>query len=308
MKNLTFIIATALAVGTVFGGSVSGTVTYSGTETGMIVVGCIDEGNTTIDLMTLPATSLSVPGEYTITADTLMNDVNYWCIALMLVDMTPASGNPAGMHSSVVTLTDGSASGVDVTLAPSANIAGTITYGGDPGDLCINIYDAYNEFSGGVAELEETFCVGVADYTLFDIPSGPKKLEAFADINGNSTLDIGELSAFYDGPFGEMVVVGGGGLSESGMDINLGTDIIETVKPQDYAISVTPNPFNPSCKIDAPSYVDIFDMNGRLINTIEGGSYWNGTDVSGEAMPAGIYFAKTSFAGVSKSAILILAK
>ena len=54
--------------------------------------------------------------------------------------------------------------------------------------------------------------------------------------------------------------------------------------------------------------VDIFDMNGRSITTIDGGGVWNGTDNAGNAVPAGLYLARANFKGKSKTAVLVFAK
>ena len=308
MNFRTLILVALLAVGVIYAGSISGTVSYSGTETGMIVVACLEEGTSEIDLMSTPATTIDVPGAYTITGDTLVDGMNYWCMSLMLIGMSAESGNPAGIHPSVVNLIDGSATGVDITLATSGNIGGTITYSGDPLDICINVYDAYGDFTGDTIVLEETYYVGTADYSITDIPSGPKMIQAFADTNDNDIWDAGEPSAYYSGPFGEMVLIGGGGLFDDIVDITITTGIDESAKPNEMAIRVVPNPFNASCRIDAPGRVDIFDMNGHLVNSIEGGSVWNGTDEAGNHMPTGLYLARASLDGRSKTAVLVLAK
>ncbi|MCD6501557.1 hypothetical protein J7L01_03065, partial [bacterium] len=122
MNFRTLILVALLAVGVIYAGSISGTVSYSGTETGTIVVACLEEGTAEIDLMATPATTITEPGDYTITGDTLVEGMNYWCMSLMLIGMSAESGNPAGIHPSVVNLIDGSATGVDITLATSGNI------------------------------------------------------------------------------------------------------------------------------------------------------------------------------------------
>ncbi|HHS49568.1 MAG TPA: hypothetical protein ENN07_00410 [candidate division Zixibacteria bacterium] len=309
MKLFASIITMAFAASALFGGMVSGTVFYDGPETDITVAACVEEGTIEIDLMTIPAAMLTGgPGPYTINEDTLRDGVNYWCMSLMLIGMGVESGNPAGMHPNLVTLTDGSATGVDITLTTSATIGGTITYGGDPGDICINIWDAYNEFMGEEAVLEETFCVGTLNYTLHDIPSGPKKIQAFADLNGNGVLDDGEVSEFFMGPFGEMVIVGGGGFSDTGIDVILGTGVAEAHKPETFKMSVTPNPFNAVCRIDAPAEVEIFDIAGKRVATIPASGTWDGTDEAGNSMPTGVYLARTTFEGKTRSVMLIYAK
>jgi hypothetical protein len=72
-----------------------------------------------------------------------------------------------------------------------------------------------------------------------------------------------------------------------------------------------PNPFNPDTKIaySLPEAgrveITVFDIRGRILNTLldgvqPAGSHeirWNGTDSSGNAVPAGIYFYKMRVSG-----------
>jgi len=66
-----------------------------------------------------------------------------------------------------------------------------------------------------------------------------------------------------------------------------------------------PNPFNPSTLIvfslpaPAPTTLSVFDLSGRLVNTLLDGAllgqgpherHWNGTDSQGNSLPSGTYF------------------
>jgi len=83
-----------------------------------------------------------------------------------------------------------------------------------------------------------------------------------------------------------------------------------------------PNPFNPSTTIDfsVPSLSDVnisvYDINGRLVktlmnNTLTSGTYsvvWNGDDVNGNAVSAGIYMYSLTSDETSITNKMILVK
>ncbi len=74
-----------------------------------------------------------------------------------------------------------------------------------------------------------------------------------------------------------------------------------------------PNPFNPSTNITfsidktAKIQIKVFDVLGRELTTIADASFlpgqytlqWNGKDVSGDAMPSGVYYVRMIAAGIS---------
>ena len=82
-----------------------------------------------------------------------------------------------------------------------------------------------------------------------------------------------------------------------------------------------PNPFNPSTTIDIQTVFDgeflvnVYDISGRLINTLmnenlASGFYsikWNGQNYIGESMPTGIYFIQVeSGADLSVQKIMLI--
>ena len=310
MKRIAMLLSVLLLPAILLGGTVSGEVIYSGSASGIIAVACVEEGTTNLDLENLAATTIFAAGPYTIDNDTLVDGNNYWCMSLMIEGMAPSSGSPAGAYPEAVTLSGGTATGVDITLETSANIGGTIDYSGDPADLYVNIYDAYVSFmdSSAVDTVEMTVHVGSTDYMISDVPAGPKKVEAFADDNGNGELDAGEMSAMFEGPFGNYVIVGGGALAADSTNITLGTAVAEGSTPESFLLAASPNPFNAACRIESPSRVDIYDLAGHKVASVEGGSVWHGTDESGNTLPAGIYLARTSYKGVSRTKLLVFAK
>lgn len=118
-----------------------------------------------------------------------------------------------------------------------------------------------------------------------------------------------------DGMMGQFIVV-------DSSKVSIGDELITTI-PESISIdSVYPNPFNPGTTIkygiNNTGLVDIsiYDIGGRLINNLtnihqQAGQYsvkWNGTDMSGSSVPAGIYISKVSLGNESKSVKLMLLK
>ncbi len=76
-------------------------------------------------------------------------------------------------------------------------------------------------------------------------------------------------------------------------------EVAERDLPSEMAISVSPNPFNSRCIIRTPGYssaIDIFDLSGRVVNSLEcgvsGERLWDGRTANGAELPSGVYFAK----------------
>jgi hypothetical protein len=74
--------------------------------------------------------------------------------------------------------------------------------------------------------------------------------------------------------------------------------INEISKPDRAQISISPNPFNSSCRIDLPEgvdFVEIYDLSGKLVRTISPEfrtAIWDGADGVGNSMPSGLYFVR----------------
>ncbi len=313
MKTKTILIISMLLACYSFAGVVSGEVSYAGSETGLILVACLAEGDTAIVLEELTAlTSLSAPGPYEINDTSLVDGVNYYAVAFMGIGVPPipSSGSPAGVHPDPVVLSGDSATGADITLEAAADVAGVIHYTGDPSTIYINVWDVYAEFTDSIPVLESTHYIGDTLYMLNDLPSGPKRIQAFEDLDADGVLDPDESYAYAEGAFGSMIIVGGGGVSDSGVDIDLPATAVDekTATPGDFEIHVSPNPFNASCRIEAPGGIEILDMNGRLVRILDGSGIWDGTDESGENMPTGTYMARVSHNGLTKTTRVYLIK
>jgi len=318
MKRGFLLLLFSILASSSFGGSISGTVVYTGSMTGTILIAFLEVGATTFDPFSTPYTTRTTPGAYTVTNASLVDGVEYFGIAYMgtgtLFPM-PASGNPAGTTTSDVVLSGGVASGVIINLESEGGIGGVISYAGDIADVYLNVYDIFPEFLGGSAVLENVFYLGTYNYFVDHVPSGAKRVEAFADINGNGELDSGEPSAIYDGIYGNMVFVGGGGLVESGIDITIpGTGIIDKPLPHSAKIEAYPNPFNASCLISLsgitgePVSIGIFDISGKLIKNLgiqSGYAIWDGKDENGKSVPSGTYLVFSKKLGKSLQIILM---
>lgn len=77
----------------------------------------------------------------------------------------------------------------------------------------------------------------------------------------------------------------------------------QVVVPSSLALTVSPNPFRSSARIryrprgSNPVSLEVLDLNGRLIRTFAPGrrsARWDGTDVDGHQVQAGVYFIRLS--------------
>ncbi len=279
MKSLYVLLFLALSIGLCFAGQISGTITNATSVEGMVLVIAMLHAGIT-DLTSAPnemAFFPDFPYDYTITNDAIVSMNFYFPVAYMPRGIMPASGDPFGarLFPPVIPI-GGVATGVDLTLFSSGNIGGNITYSGSPDKLCINVYDYY---SYPTPRLESTHFVGRRNYLLEVIPSGPKQVQAFDDINGNRRFDEGEPNAFYEMPLvGIDIVLVTGNVSGSGINITIPLSDIdeeEFSKPSDFSMAAYPNPFNSAVRIEVGNgdlsveSVEIFDLSGRLVDIVE---------------------------------------
>jgi hypothetical protein len=219
----------------------------------------------------------------------------------------PASGNPAGMTPEPITLSGGIATGVIIDLTESGNVGGKITYSGDISEICVNIWDIFPEFLGGAAALEITENVGDTLYFIEDVPAGAKRIEAFADLNGNEILDSGEPFGTYASPLGDMAFVGGGSPTETGVDITItGSGVAEKL-PGKNSLNIYPNPFNSACAINFDGAISIFDIRGNLVRNLSG-KIWDGRNDKGQTLSSGLYLIVAKNAGKSLVKTVVFAK
>lgn len=272
MKWTTIVIAIVMIAQVAVGGSISGTITNATPEEGYVLaVAALHAGIT--DLASAPMTFAwgpEFPYDYTITNDAIVSMNFYFPIAYMPAGILPASGDPFGarLFPPVMPI-GGEAEDVDLTLFSSGNIGGDIDYDGNYGKVCINVYDYYSFLN---PSLESTHYIGDDEYFLEIIPSGPKQVQAFDDLNGNMVYDEGEPSGYYSMPLiGLDIVLVTGNVSSSGIDITISPAAVgENELPENFEINAYPNPFNSAVTIEAPAgaEIEIYDVAGRKVEEI----------------------------------------
>jgi len=123
-------------------------------------------------------------------------------------------------------------------------------------------------------------------------------------LSRDPTLDNEEIRTILRETATDVMTVGrdletGNGLVNA-YDALLYLGVEESDLPRKSALTVYPNPFNAECRIESPSEVDIFDVNGRLVREIPATTgntmTWNGLDEAGRELPSGVYLARTETA------------
>ena len=129
------------------------------------------------------------------------------------------------------------------------------------------------------------------------------------DVSYGRATDGGDLWTFYDSPTPGFA----NGTSAAEVELNL---------PKNFRLANRPNPFNAQTIIryQLPESglvrLHILDLKGRLIKTLiqgfqSNGDYsvaWDGLDMSGRNVSAGIYFVKLQQGSVSKTHKILLLK
>ncbi len=186
---------------------VSGTVSYSGIETGTIFVVWVTESNSWST-----AKSITLPGPGAYTNAEVGNNQSYWIKAFR--DANANNGRdtwePWGLYSTSSTLITGDASGIHITMADVPSIWGTINYTGTKtGDLHViavtasNSWDTTyqtvipwvqgqtNEFGGPV------YLTFPVSYSIVGVPTSNYWIRAFIDSDTNSAFTLGESAGQY---------------------------------------------------------------------------------------------------------------
>ena len=189
----------------------------------------------------------------------------------------------------------------------------------------VEITDATYELRYWIRSFDDTLGVFLDDYETWISPTGDTALASFTDMV-DSVEDAAsawhelviDLSAYE----GDTIRVAFRYVSQDDWMIMLDDVSIESRTPvaegrylvEDfYLVGNEPNPFNATTTIRANKSgfgtVDIFDMLGKQISTIEitdGSGVWNGTHSNGEAAPCGIYLYKLR--GSSRISRMVLLK
>ena len=297
-----------------FGGTISGELSYPGGGLGAYAVMVIDPATIasiamgdSIDFASLPIAPLFMPGEYSIDGD-FTDGMPYTVFGVKLEDMStirPQSGDPMGLYPEDVYTFGGSATDIDVELATEGPIGGHIDYAGDISVVKMNVYDV---MAGSLAVLEGVYPVGDSpDYSV-TVPSGFKRLEFFADLNGNDNWDRIELEpgTIYSGigadMWGPIVFAGGGDKFATGVDVFIPNTDVSEIKSnvEKFSIKCTPNPFNSTAviKFYAPenAVLTVSDISGKVIQQRKVSG--SGELKIGENLCAGAYLVSLCGKGV----------
>lgn len=186
---------------------VSGTVSYSGIETGPVFVVTVTESGS---WFIAKSAALSGPGAYT--NDEIGNNLSYWFKAFRDINSnnTREVVEPWGVYSANSTLITGDTIGINITLQDVPSISGTIDYGGyQTGDIHViavttpnswaTIYETIIPWVQGVDSLSgDVTCVTFqASYTILGMPASNCWIRAFIDSNTNGTYTRPEAAGQY---------------------------------------------------------------------------------------------------------------
>ncbi len=183
---------------------VSGSVNYSGIETGTIyAIAAWSTGSWSI----VNAISMPGPGPWT---NDVCNNHSYWFRAFRDVNAsyTRDSWEPWGEYGSGSTLITGETSGINITIGDQPSIWGSLSYMGTvSGDIhVIAVTDATSWSTTYVSSTpwmqegatgEIYFTDFPVAYSITDLPSSNYWIRAFVDANSNGTRDVSELIGQY---------------------------------------------------------------------------------------------------------------
>lgn len=183
---------------------VSGSVNYSGIETGTIyVIAAWSTGSWSI----VNAISMPGPGPWT---NDVCNNHSYWFRAFRDVNAsyTRDSWEPWGEYGSGSTLITGETFGINITIGDQPSIWGSLSYTGTvSGDIhVIAVTDAISwstTYGSSTPWMQEGatgeiyFTDFPVAYSITDLPSSNYWIRAFVDANSNGTRDVSELIGQY---------------------------------------------------------------------------------------------------------------
>ncbi len=298
---------TALAV-SAFGGVVTGSLIYpEGTEADTFLIIVASDFSSLDGAFMAPA---FYPFDWTMD-DALMegefsDTVEYFAFASKPSGgIIPTSGDPGGSYpESPFSTVGGNASGIDIPIAPSADVSGNVVYRHGYSQVYIMIYDLLQAYITGdtVLEIGPELVNEDGTFLIEDVPTGPKGIRAFEDLNMNGEIDDGEPNAWYDNYLMGVVIVGGGMTEEPELDLDA-FGMKDAPRPEKFAMSVFPNPFNSRVRLAwtmaRTDFVEItaWDMSGRKVATLHSGSLadgshfteWDAEGDNGEPIATGTY-------------------
>lgn len=284
----------------IWGGAIRGNVIYQGT--GVYAVLAINPDappdsheNAPMDTITeINPSNTSRP--YEIIGD-FHDTIPYTVVGILIPWREPRSGDPAGIYPYDVYTIGGVAENIDITLATSGRMGGHITYEGDISDIKINVYDLYQE----PPVLENTYPVSSADYLIPNIPSGPKAVEAFADINGNDRWDEDEPIDYFEGPMEGAIFIGGGDRFATGVDFGVPFSNVSEQRETHSALWLENGKI--CFDVQSTGTVEVYDIAGRNLSSQQicgRGSIDIGT------APSGIYLVRTNISGKINTKVMMV--
>ncbi|HMI32153.1 MAG TPA: PKD domain-containing protein, partial [Candidatus Limnocylindrales bacterium] len=242
----------------------------------------------------------------------------------------------AGPYTVTLTVTDtGGLSDADVTTANITNevparvfTSGSVRLASGKPKQCFQIEPIGGDYSNSDVVLASI----VATYNGTTVPSNPDKTVINSDKDGNGIQEIqacftkANLRILFAGlPSGHNQVtihISGTLINGSAFGGDVSLDVVSNGNFTASMSSVSPNPLNPVSKLyfatskPGTVTVDMFDIQGRLVRTIQGPTYMaagsheltiDGRGQSGEKLASGIYFVRGVTAeGIFKNTITIL--
>ncbi|HMP00467.1 MAG TPA: thrombospondin type 3 repeat-containing protein [Kiritimatiellia bacterium] len=186
---------------------VSGTISYSGTETGTIFMLTVTDSNSWSIAKSI---TLPTPGAYT--NSEVGNHQSYWFKAFRDVNgnSTRDSWEPWGMYSGSSTLVTGDISGINITLTDVPSVFGNIAYSGSStGNLHVLVTSSLGDWTsthevvipweqGSTNEFgDPLFLSFPTGYMIAGMPASNYWIRAFMDSNYDGTYNLGEPAGQY---------------------------------------------------------------------------------------------------------------
>jgi hypothetical protein len=267
-------------------GSISGTISYSGSQTNPIYIGVFNTPNVGPNTSPLYTTMISVPGSYTVPN---LPDGTYYIGAIMTQNVSAVQmADPYGMYGIAspqdspqsVTITGGSGqTGINFTIfdgtqqypnpfyvpqTGSGSISGTISYSGSQNNpVDIGVFDSPN-IGPDSQPLYTTQISGPGAYAISNLPDGTYYVGAIMTQDTNNiqqTDPYGMYGIVNPGDSPASVTISGGSAQT-----NINFTLVDGT--QQY-----PNPF---AKVIAPTKIGVFD-NGYWYLDSNMSWAWDGT-------------------------------
>ncbi len=277
MRRLALALFVCLTFTVAFGGTVSGYLVFECSEPAGTVTGLVTVFNISFigsgDMMDVPYSTTFPPDWSFAVSGDFCDDSAYYAFAGVMVDGAFGSGYPMGMYpESPFHTSGGSAEGIVIPVDDTVDLPVVIhPVDVEFEDVYLNVYDALPVFfTGEPAVLEMTVPFHDTFQVVGNVPAGPKYLQVFKDIDGDSVWDEGiEPDAYYESPESNLVFATGG-FSDTVEITFSGEGIAGCAALREPFLRASPNPFNAWVVISAGGFdgsacVEIVDASGRVV-------------------------------------------